>query len=157
MKRVSIIFLFVITIISYQNVIFASYNSEALEEELHKQVQMVFKERSRIWNQFLMGQYLSIYEMKEDLKEVVADPLLKSDMDMFEHMLNNPTSYEAISNVTVKNIYIVKNSSNKVKVETIILWDVSGYEKEYTEEVKYIVEMVKSKDNWLLSNYDISK
>jgi len=157
MKRVSIIFLFVITIISYQNVIFASYNSEALEEELHKQVQMIFEERSRIWNQFLMGQYLSIYEMKEDLKEVVADPLLKSDMYMFEHMLNNPTSYEAISNVTVKNIHIVKNSSNKVKVETIILWDVSGYEKEYTEEVKYIVEMVKNKDNWLLSNYDISK
>jgi len=157
MKRVSIIFLFVITIISYQNVIFASYNSEALEEELHEQVQWVFNERSKMWNQFLMGDYLSIYEMKEDLKEVVADPLLKKDMEMFEYMLNEPTSYEEISNVTVESIYIVKNNLNKAKLEVIILWDVSEYENEYTEEVKYIVEMVKIKDKWLLSKYDISE
>lgn len=157
MKKVSIIFLFIITIISYQNVIFASYNSEAFEEELHQQVGQVFKERSRIWNQFLMGQYVSISEMKEDLDKFITDPLLKSDVEMFDQMLNNPTSYEEISNVIIKSIYIVKSSSNKVQLEAKAVWNVSGYENEYMEEIKYIVEMEKVNDNWLLSDYEVSE
>ena len=157
MKRVSIIFLFILTIISYQNVIFASYNSEALVEELHQEVERVFKERSKIWNQLLMGQYVSIDEIEEDLNEFIVGPLLKLDIEMFEHMLNNPTSYEGISNVSVKSIYVVKNSLNRVKLECIMLWDISGYENEYTEEIKYIVEMENIKDRWMLSNYQISE
>lgn len=157
MKRLSIIFLFILTIISYQNVIFASYNSEALVEELHQEVDRVFKERSKIWNQLLMGQYVSIDEIEKDLNEFIVNPLLKLDIEMFEEVLNNPTSYEGISNVTVKSIYVVKNSLNRVKLECIMLWDISGYENEYTEEIKYIVEMENIKDRWMLSNYQISE
>jgi len=159
MRRVSIVFLFIMItiIISYQNVIFAAYSSEALEEELHQQIEQTFKERSRIWNQFLMGQYSSIDEVKKDLKKSIANPLLKSDIEMFEQMLNNPTSYEGISKVTLKNISIVNNSLNEVELKIILLWDVMGYENEYSEEIEYKVKMKKRKDGWLLSSYEISE
>lgn len=157
MKKASIAFLFIIILISYKNVIFASYNSEVFGEELHHHVERVFKERSEIWNKILMGQYIHINEIEEDLNKIIVSPLLEFDVEIFEQILNNPTSYEAISDVTIKNIYIVKSGFNQVELKTTIIWDVIGYDNEYTEEVKYIVKMEKIKDNWFLSNYEISK
>jgi len=95
--------------------------------------------------------------VKKDLKKSIANPLLKSDIEMFEQMLNNPTSYEGISKVTLKNISIVNNSLNEVELKIILLWDVMGYENEYSEEIEYKVKMKKRKDGWLLSSYEISE
>ncbi len=157
MKKFFAIFLSILIIFSYQSVIFASYNNETFEEELHQQVDLVFKQRSRIWNQFLIGQYSSIDEINKDLKEFITDPLLKSDMKMFKEIINNPASYEEISDVSVKSIYPIKNSLNKIEFEATLLWKVSGYQNKYTEEIKYIVKMEKIKNKWLLSDYEVSE
>lgn len=157
MKRLSIIFLLVITIISSQNVIFASYNREVLEEELYQHVENVFKERSRVWNQFLLGQYLSITEIEEDLKQFITEPLLKSDVAMFNEMLKNPGSYEEIADLSIKNLYVIHSGLNKVTLRALVIWDVVEYENEYSEEVEYVVEMEKIKDRWLLRDYQLSQ
>ncbi len=156
MKRVFVIFLFIVTMISYQNVIFASYSNDTFKEELHKEVETLFKERIRVWNQFLIGEYLSIYEIEKELKEFTVYPLLKDDMEMYKEMIFEPRSFEMISKVKVKDISIIKNSSNKVKLEARVLWDVSGYVNDYSEEILYSVELEKVKDKWMLSNYKIN-
>lgn len=157
MRRVAIIFVFIVAIISYHNVIFASYNSEVIEEELHQQVEQIFQKRSRIWNQFLIGQYTSVAQLEEELKIIVTNPLFKSDVKMFEQMLSSPTSYEGICDVSIQNIDTIKNNSKKAKLEVVILWEIEGYENNYNEEIKYIVEMEKYRENWLLSNYEVSE
>lgn len=157
MKRIAIIFLLALTIISSQNIIFASYNSEVLEEELYQHVEHVFKERSRVWNQFLLGEYRSVAEIKEDLNGFIADPLLDSDLEMFEEMLNNPGSYEGISNVSIKNLSLINSSLNKATLEVQALWNVSEYEHEYTEEVLYSVAMERIEDRWLLTDYQLGE
>lgn len=156
MRKVIIIFIFIIAIITCHNFIFASYN-KATEQELHKQVEQALYERSRIWNNFLTGQYISLFQLEEDLKKIITDPLFEADMKMFKQMLSFPTSYEGISNVSVQNINIIKNGFEKVILEALILWEIEGYENNYSEEIGYVIEMKRDKGNWLLSDYNIGK
>lgn len=157
MKKVLVIFLFLFIIISYQNVIFASYNNEAFEEKIQPHVQQAFKGRSKVWNQFLDGEYKSVDEIEVELETFVADPLLKSDIKMFEKMIKDPMSFEQISSVYIKDITIIKNSKDVVTLDTVVIWTVLDYLETYEEKVRYTVEMKKNKDKWFLSNYEISK
>lgn len=65
MKRVIIIIIFIITIITCHNFIFASYNNKTTEQELYRQVEQVFCERTKIWNNFLIGQYTSLSQLEK--------------------------------------------------------------------------------------------
>ena len=76
-------------------------------------------------------------------------------MKIFKQMLSVPTSYEGISSVSIQNIRIIKNNFDKVILEVLILWEVAGYEDNYNEEIKYIIDMKKHKEKWLLSDYKI--
>lgn len=156
MKKITIVLVFIITIILYHNFIFASYDSIASEDELYTHVEQVFNERTKIWNNILIGEYLSISQLEKELEIIITDPLLKSDMKMFKQMLSTPTSHEGISNVSIKNINIIKNSVEKVILEVLILWEIEDYENNYDEELGYIVEMKKNGSNWLLSDYKIN-
>ena len=155
MKKAIIIFTFIIAITCH-NFIFASYNAKTSEHELYKQVEWVFCERAKIWNNFLTGQYTSLSQLEEELKVIVTDPLFKEDMKMFKQMVSVPTSYEGISNVSVRDVHTVRNSFEKAVLDVLILWNVEGYENNYDEEIEYIVEMKKCGSNWLLSDYKIS-
>lgn len=157
MKKVIVILIFIIAIITCHNFIFASYNSKTIEQELYKQVEQVFYERTKIWNNFLIGQYTSLSQLEKELEVIVTNPLFKSDMKMFKQMSSVPTSYEGISNVSIQSIHTIKNSFEKAVLEVLILWEIEGYENNYNEEIKYIVEMKKDRENWLLSDYKINK
>lgn len=155
MRKFTIVLAFIITIITCHNFIFASYSNDTLETELYMRVEESFYQRTKIWNKLLAGQYTSSPQLEEDLKKVITEPLFGLDMKMFKEILANPTSYEGICNVLVKDIYIVKNSFKKTVLEVLILWEIEGYENNYNEEIKYIVEMKREKNGWLLSNYEI--
>lgn len=157
MKKVLVIFLFLFIIISYQNIIFASYNNEALEEKTQPHVQQAFKGRSKVWNQFLNGEYRSVDEIKGELETFIADPLLKSDVKMFGKMMKDPMSFEQISSVFIKDISIIKNNKDVVILDTVVIWTVLDYSETYEEKLRYTVEMKKNKDKWFLSDYEISK
>ncbi len=155
MRKVIIIFIF-ITAITCHNFIFASYNGKTARHELCGQVEEIFYERARIWNDFLTGQYTSLSQLEEELKVIVTDPLLGEDMKMFEQMLSTPTSYENISSVSVQNVHTVKSNFEKAILEVLILWRIEGYENSYNEEVRYTVEMKKCGENWLLGDYKVN-
>ncbi len=157
MKRVIIIIIFIITIITCHNFIFASYNNKTTEQELYRQVEQVFCERTKIWNNFLIGQYTSLSQLEKELEEIVTNPLFKSDMKMFKQMLSIPTSHEGISSISIQDISTIKSSFEKAVLEVLILWEIEGYEDNYNEEIKYIVEMKRDRGNWLLSDYKINK
>ncbi|ABW18739.1 hypothetical protein [Alkaliphilus oremlandii] len=156
MKRVFMIFLFIIMIVSYENVIFASYNEEVFEEDLYHQVDGIFKERIRIWNNFLTGQYISTDKIEEDLKNFISYPLIEEEIEMYEKMVAEPTSFEMISKVYIKDIDVIQNKLNTVQLEATVLWDVLGYLDNYTEELNYWIELKRVNDRWMLSDYKIN-
>lgn len=155
MRKVFVIFIFIIAIACH-NFIFASYNGRTTEQELHKQVERIFCERARIWNNYLIGQYTSLARLGDELETIVTDPLFGSDMEMFKQMLSAPTSYEGISGASVQSVRTIKNSFGKAVLEAEILWEIEGYENDYKEEIEYIVEMKKYGENWLLCDYKIN-
>ncbi len=152
MKKIIVIFIFIVVIVCH-NFIFAFYSGKTTEQELCKQLERIFCERTRIWNNLLTGQYISLFQLEEELKVIVTDPLFKEDMKMFKQMLSAPTSYEGISNVSIKNIHMIKNGFEKAVLEVLILWEIEGYENNYNEEIKYVVEIKREGENWLLSDY----
>ena len=157
MKKVIVIFIFITVILTCHNFIFAHYNGRITEQELYKRVEQIFYKRSNIWNNFLIGRYTSLSQLEKELREIVTDPLFKSDMKMFKQMLSIPTSYEGISDVSILDIHAVKNSFERAVLEVLILWEIEGYENNYNEEIEYIVEMKRDRGNWLLSDYKINK
>lgn len=76
---------------------------------------------------------------------------------MFKQMLSIPTSHEGISSISIQDISTIKSSFEKAVLEVLILWEIEGYEDNYNEEIKYIVEMKRDRGNWLLSDYKINK
>lgn len=155
MKRIIIVLLSIILPIAFNNFIFASYNNEVFQEQLYGEVEQVFSKRSNIWNSLLAGQYISLEELEEELKTIVTGPQLEADIKTFKQILMEATFYEGICSMSIKEIHMVKNNLKKAELEVLIVWEVKGYLDTYKEEVKYIVEMKKGKENWLLSNYKI--
>lgn len=157
MKRIFIISILIIGIITWHNFIFASYSNETFEQELFEQVKQVFYQRTRIWNNLLAGQYTTLLQVEEELGDIITNPLLELDMKLFRQILDSPTSYEGISSISIKDICIIKNSFKRVDLEIVVLWEIEGYENNYNEEIKYSAQMEKIKEKWLLSDYKIIK
>lgn len=158
MRKILFILSFVFIIIFYESIIFASYNNnEALEEEIQPYIEQSFENRNKVWNKFLAGQYSSIYKIENELKNFVVNPLLKSDIKMFETMIKEPMSFEEISNVSIQDISIIENKREVVILDTTVIWTVLDYREVYKEKVKYIIKMKKNKNKWFLSDYEIKK
>lgn len=155
MKRVFAIFVFIIIMISYHNIIFASYNNEEIEIQIMEETQRIFEERTRIWNCFLTGHYSSTEPIEEDLRLIIGNPLLKEDLDTFSQMLNNPSSYEKINDILVKDINLIKVNSKILIFEATILWELQYYEEQYKEEIKYKIQLDQFGNKWMLVAYDL--
>ncbi len=152
-----IIIALIIATVMCHNFIFASYNNKVTEQDLCERVKNVFYERTKIWNNFLIGQYASLSQLGRELGEIVTDPLLESDMKMYKQMSIIPTSHERISDISIEKIHVIENNPQNAILEISILWEVEGYENNYNEEIGYIIEMKKNRENWMLSNYTVNK
>lgn len=155
MKKIVIILLFIAIVFSYQNTIFASFKDASDNEDVTNEIEWIFKERAKIWNEFLSGKYSTILEIEEELKHILIDPLLRFDIEMFEQLRLNPSSYEGISNVSVVNISKIKNNSKNIEAQVTLTWEIEGFDKDYSEDIKYFIHMEKVRDRWLLKNYEV--
>lgn len=132
---------------------FASYtNKEVLAKEVENDLQQIFNNRVNIWNK-LMVENISLDDIQMQLGESISEPLITNDMEIFEDILNNPTSYETILDVDIQDCEIIKITRKKGVFLVKIAWTLEGYEDMDYEEVEYDVDMIRKNNRWLLSDY----
>lgn len=162
MKKAVVLFLLLILVASNHNIIFASledqeYRKSNINEEMKNRLTEIFEQRIDIWNRFMEGNYNSIAEFEERLKNVITEPLLSIDMDTIKYIAKNPTDYEKVKDFKIKNFKMMKINGNRTVTVVKILWEVEEFEEVTQEEVEYIVEMKKINGKWLLSDYKVKE
>jgi len=159
MKRIIVLSFVIILLVGNRNIIFASYNNmdEISEAEIKVSLQEIFNKRIEVWNAFMIGENLSLVNIKEDLKIYIAEPLLTIDLNIYEDMMNNPTSYEVINDVKILNCQLISRNEKNRSYLVSIAWELEDLGEIIHEELEYKVEVVKIKDNWLLKNYELNQ
>lgn len=159
MKRIIVLSFVIILLVGNRNIIFASYNNrdEISEAEIKVSLQEIFNKRIEVWNAFMIGENLSLVNIKEDLKIYIAEPLLTIDLNTYEDMMDNPTSYEVINDVKILNCQLISRNEKNRGYLVSIAWELEDFGEIIHEELEYKVEVVKIKDNWLLKNYELNQ
>ncbi|SET80716.1 hypothetical protein SAMN05660297_03571 [Natronincola peptidivorans] len=158
MKKIVVLFFLVILAIGHENIIFASFKNQEIEDEaIGQYLQEVFEERVQIWNEFMMKGDKDLQSIKKQLMEYTTEPLLSFDMNAFEDLLKNPTSYEIIRDVSIERCQSIEMEGSNRTYLVEIFWVVEAYEELHREEVEYIVIMEKINDKWLLSDYQLNR
>ncbi|WP_026476182.1 hypothetical protein [Alkaliphilus transvaalensis] len=157
MKRMLVFFLLLIVLSSHLQVIFASFTEEEpLTEELLQRIEEIFQVRIDMWNALLESEETNdIMQLEEILKDYIVDPLITDEISLYEEMLNEPTFFEKIRALTIIESSQLENSIDKKKIRLKIIWELEGYSGVSTETVNYILEMRKSKELWLLADYQV--
>ncbi|AKL94908.1 hypothetical protein CACET_c14440 [Clostridium aceticum] len=157
MKKIVVLFFFVVLLIGHENFIFASYESqEVSEEEIQQHLQEIFDERIDVWNDFMVGKYSSLEAIRRDLEDYTTEPLLAIDISTYESIMNHPSSYEIIKEVNVMHCETIKANGTKGTYLVRIFWGIQSYDEFTYEEVEYIVEMLHIKNKWMLSDYQLN-
>lgn len=159
MKRIIVLSFVIILLVGNRNIIFASYNNrdEISEGEIKVSLQEIFNKRVEVWNAFMIGENLSLINIKEDLKTYIAEPLLTIDLNIYKDMMDNPTSYELINDVKILNCQLISRNEKNRSYLVNIAWELEDFGEIIHEELEYKVEVVKIKDNWLLKNYELNQ
>ncbi len=161
MKRILLFFLLLIAIVVNKSMIFAIEDqgkfidkNEKETLQMKKDISDLLNKRANLWNS-LFTEETNIKEINEELKELVAEPLLTYDIEAFEEIKNKHTGMEKILNVDILKLRHIKSSEDRIVVHIEVEWLMEGFEKNYKERVDYIMDLIKDNNKWKISDYKV--
>lgn len=159
MKKVLLFFLLLITLIINKSMIFAVEDaSSTINEqetiEIKNDVHELLNKRAILWNE-LLSESSKLEEINEELKKIVAPPLLTYDIEAFSEIKNEHTSMERILKVDVLQVKDIKMSEKEIIVDLEVEWLMEGFEKNYKEKVDYRMNLINCDGVWKISDYKV--
>lgn len=158
MKKVLLFFLILITLIINKGMIFAVEEGQAISEEekieIKEDVNILLNKRSNLWNK-LLSQQGKREEISQELKEVVAEPLLTYDLEAFSEITKEHTGMERILKVDVLDISNIKVNEEEIVIDIEVEWLMEGFEKNYKEKLDYRMNLIKKDSKWKISDYNV--
>lgn len=119
-----------------------------------KDINHLLNIRAGLWNK-LFSEETNLEEISDELKEVVAKPLLTYDIEAFGQIKNEHTGMEKILNVDVLKVKNIKLDENRLNVEVEVEWLMEGFEMNYKEKVEYRMDLIKDDNKWKISDYNV--
>lgn len=159
MKKVLLFFLLLIALVMNRGMIFAVEGTDSDIDEkkslqIQKDVGEMLNKRANLWNK-LFSEEAKLEEIKEELKEIVADPLLTYDIEAFRKIKKNHTSMERILKVKVVTVQNIKVNDSEISIDIEVEWLMEGLEKNYKEKVLYDMKLIKGEDGLRISDYNV--
>lgn len=159
MKKILLFFLLLITLVINKSMIFAvedtsSTVSEDQIIEIGNDVHDLLNKRALLWNE-LFCQQSNLEDINEELKRIVAPPLLTYDIEAFSEIKNGCTSMERILKVDVLKVKDVEIGEKEIIVDIEVEWLMEGFEKNYRENIDYRMNLIKSNEIWKISDYKV--
>lgn len=158
MKKVLLFFLILITLIINKGMIFAVEEGQAISEEekieIKEDVNILLNKRSNLWNK-LLSQQGKREKISQELKEVVAEPLLTYDLEAFSEITKEHTGMERILKVDVLDISNIKVNEEEIVIDIEVEWLMEGFEKNYKEKLDYRMNLIKKDSKWKISDYNV--
>jgi len=122
--------------------------------QIQKDVNDLLNKRANLWNK-LFSEEAKLEEISEELKGIVADPLLTYDIEAFSEIKENHTSMEKILKVEVLTIKNIKVEDSEIDMDVEVEWLMEGFEKNYKEKVLYSMKLLKNEDGLKISDYSV--
>ncbi|KAB3532869.1 hypothetical protein F8154_11310 [Alkaliphilus pronyensis] len=157
MKKLVVLVLLIGLFLAHHHNIFAALNEHdksQYEDELKDKFQEIFYKRTKLFNELLVNEDISIAYIEGELERLEVDPLLTEDIKVFRALKENPSCHELIEGFNIEEFKIVALKNNVIHLDVKLLWRLAGLADISTEELSYQVKMVKAKDEWLLMDYE---
>lgn len=156
MKKIVVLILLLGLFAAHHHNIFAAlheHDKSLYEEEVKDRFEEIFLQRAKLFNSLLTENELKPMEIKVELEKLETDPLLSEDVEIFTHIMEEPTCYELINGFNIQEFKVVGLKNSIVMIEVVLLWELMGLNEISFEEITYHVEMIKKQDEWLLMDY----
>lgn len=159
MKKILLFFLLLITLVINKSMIFAVEDTSSTISddqiiEIQNDVHDLLNKRAVLWNE-LFCENSKLEDINEELKKIVAPPLLTYDMEAFSDIKNEYTSMERILKVDVLKVKDINISDKEIIIDIQVEWLMEGFEKNYKENVDYRMNLIKSDETWKISDYKV--
>ncbi|RKD27569.1 hypothetical protein SAMN02745883_00522 [Caminicella sporogenes DSM 14501] len=165
MKRVLLFFLLLVSILINQQFIFASenlnvnlnkQNIDAIKADEFKEIiNDLFKERAKLWNSMFSDE-TDLENVKKDLKNIVAKPLLEYDIESFSKLKEECTDMDKIVDVDVVSIENINIKGQKATADIEVKWLMENLRQTYSEKIAYKIELIKECDRWKIKDYNLN-
>lgn len=132
-------------------------NPHSIVEEQQEEriiVENLFKERAKLWND-LYSQDKNLEELKNQLRDIIAEPLLTFDLEVFESLEKYPSDFDKINSLEIMKLGNITYGQKTMSADVTILWNMKGLKDDYLEQIQYRVVLLKDKGIWKLSDYNI--
>ena len=101
-------------------------------------VETILHSRIEIMNSFMYGEK-NLYSLRNALCKIEKDPILQSDMDVLEVIVDNPTDFEMALSVTIEDVTGIKYDGDAVCMEAVLSWVMLGSDGRYKVTGRYDV------------------
>lgn len=155
MKKIITAFLLIILLSTQYPIIFASLQEQEIDNEIQQRLLEIFNKRAEVWNDFLRYDYEYDTELLKRLAEISTEPLLSDDRQLFNQLLESPSSYEIIEGLQFERLRKVKGDDGEMTLKADIIWEIEGYNGRYTERASYTISLKCIEEKWVLSNYSV--
>ncbi len=155
MKKIITAFLLIILLSTQYPIIFASLQEQEIDNEIQQRLLEIFNKRAEVWNDFLRCDYEYDTELLKRLAEISTEPLLSDDRQLFNQLLESPSSYEIIEGLQFERLRKVKGDDGEMTLKADIIWEIEGYNGRYTERASYTISLKCIEEKWVLSNYSV--
>ena len=156
MKKIVTAFLLIILLSTQYPIIFASLQEQEAEIDIQERLLEIFESRADVWNDFLVYHYETSEDLIERLEGHSTEPLISKDKLLFDQLIENPSSYERINQLHFDNLKVVKSKQNEIILKGDIVWEIGDHQRSYFEKATYKISLKRTKDEWYLSDYNIS-
>ncbi|WZL74684.1 hypothetical protein QBE52_08350 [Clostridiaceae bacterium 35-E11] len=160
MKKILLFFLILVVVIIYGKGSFVDANTTIPKEQgfsNEKQIiEQLFQQRAQLWNKLYEknnkpSQYIN------QLKDIVAEPLLAFDIQAFQDVQEFPTDIDKVLDVHILKINHVVYKRSEMTAKVKMYWKMQGLSSQYQEEIDYIVTLKRQNNKWKICDYNIEQ
>ena len=125
------------------------------KKEIKDILYYLMEERTKIMQDVIYGK-ISLEEGQRFLSDIIGDPLLKTDMDYLNQVLEYPTDVEEVLSMKIGTIEYLTKRDSILNFCAEVIWEISDNEEIIESKIFYNFELSMLNKDYKLINYYIN-
>jgi len=158
MKKVLLSFLLLISLILNYQIIFAldnlGYEDKTVEEQKEVLENLLIR-RANLWNQ-MFNSKVDKNVLIDELDEIVSEPLLTYDKQVFTDLYKNNTNMDIINDLEITKIRNLNMNESNSEFDATIKWEMENLQEKYQEILEYHFYLIFEDNKWKIKDYKVN-
>lgn len=149
MRKRFVLMMLVMLLFSYNSIGAYEYHEEIAE------IEYLLNKRIEIMNGFLYG-VKDLNSLENKLKTIETESVLENDVQILEHVIDNPTDYELAVSVCVEAINTLEKKDDCIYINLDLNWLMRGYDGEFNMVKNYDIKCASVEEKLYLASFVIN-